>query len=118
MSIQYKTRKDFATREHKSKERLIFGLFLICFLLGCILLTHTSYEKTILISLFICVIVFWRAQSAHDRKLDDAQVNWVKGLTASEREELLISSSVKQIEKDNLIDICRMLERDDSELNK
>ncbi|MEB5526592.1 hypothetical protein GOP96_06020 [Vibrio cholerae] len=117
MSIQYKTKKDFSTREHKSKERLIFGLFLLCFLLGGVLLTYTSYEKPIIISLLICVIFFWKAQSAHDRKLDDAQVNWVKGLTASEREELLLSSSVKQEEKDNLIDICRMLERNNSELN-
>ncbi|MFS1436157.1 hypothetical protein [Vibrio lentus] len=110
MTTTYRTKKDFATQEHKSKEKLLFRLLLLNALMAVLLILTTGYTNTVIIvGLLICAFL-WHIDSKLEKKLSKEQVNWVATLSESERNEVLTSIYVKQVEKDNFIEILRKLE--------
>lgn len=114
MTVRYRTRKDFASQEHISKENLIFKLLLLNIVMTVLLLITSEQTKTVIIIGLIIGITLWLLDSNLEKKLSKAQVRWVATLSESERNEILSSPSVKQVEKDNLIEIYRKLEASNS----
>ena len=114
MTVRYRTRKDFASQEHISKESLIFKLLLLNIVMTVLLLITNEHTKTVIIIGLIIGSTLWLLDINLEKKLSRAQVRWVATLSESERNEILSSTSVKQVEKDNLIEIYRKLEASNS----
>ncbi|HAS5006326.1 TPA: hypothetical protein I7D97_003390 [Vibrio cholerae] len=110
MQNKYRLKRDFVTREYHAKERLINGSLLLSLLVTIILLFVTDDKNIVVLVEILVAILLVAVKNRHNQELTKKQIEWVKGLSLSEREAILKNPYTKDVEKNNLIDICRSLE--------